>query len=244
MTAAALRHPALDTVLTLDPTAAGFLSRLGPARAVPVPDPAPPEPVVYDRESVRSELGVEDGRRMAALLGGLDGRKGALTTLRAVLDLPADAAARLCVVLWGRVHEAVREPFEALRAEAEGGAGAQVVVRDAFVPTDRIQSVVATSDVLLLPYDRHVGSSGFLVRAAAAGVPVLSQDYGLMGHLVRTHRLGRTADTSAPEPLARALADAARDPGTGFDRASAVRFAHGHTAEAFAAPFLDALDAS
>ena len=239
----ALGHPRLETLFSFDPLAVPHLQWAAPALPVrPVPDPTPPEPVLYDRAAVRAEIGVEDGRRLAVLLGGLDPRKGALTTLRALLDLPPDAARSLCVVLWGRVEPAVAEAFAALRAEVdaqvEGRGGVQLVVRDAFVPRDRLQSVVAAADVVLLPYDRHVGSSGFLMRAAGAGTPVLSQAFGLMGHLVRTHGLGRTADTSSPEALARALADAARAPLDGFDADAARAFAGAHTPDAFARALL------
>ena len=242
----ALRHPRLETLFSLDPLAAPHLQRAVPALPVHVvPDPTPPEPVVYGRSEVRAEIGVEDGRRLAVLLGGLDPRKGAFTTLQALLDLPRDTARSLCVVLWGRVEPGVAEAFAALRTQVEeriaGRGGVQLVVRDDFVPTDRLQSVVAAADVVLLPYDRHVGSSGFLMRAAGAGTPVLSQAFGLMGHLVRTHGLGRTAETSSPEALAQALADATRDPLAGFDEAAARTFADAHTPDAFSQALLDPL---
>ena len=238
----ALGHPRLEALFSFDPLAVPHLAASAPGLPVAaVPDPTPPEPVVYGRDEVRAELGVEPGRRLAVLLGGLDDRKGALTTLRAVAALPDDVAGRLCVVLWGRVEPSVAGPFAALRAEAEGRGGVQVVVREAFVPRDRLQSVVAAADLVLLPYDRHVGSSGFLMRAAGAGTPVLSQAFGLMGHLVRTHRLGRTADTSDAGALARALADAARSPRDGFDEAAARSFAAAHTPDAFARALLTPL---
>ncbi len=243
VTAAALRHPNLTTVFTLDPTAAPALDRLGPARAVPVPDPTPPEPIAHDREAVRAELGVERGRQLAVLLGRLDERKGVLATLRALLEIPPDGAAGLCVVLWGRVHPAIETPFHELCAEVEARTRVQLVVRTDYVPVDWLSSVVAAADAVLLPYDRHVGSSGFLVRAAGAGVPVVSQDFGLMGHLVRTHRLGRTVEATDSAALARALEGVVEAPMRGFDAEAALRFAQSQTAEAFAAPFLDVLRA-
>ena len=48
--------------------------------------------------------------------------------------------------------------------------------------------------------------SAVLVRAAAAGKPVLSSDYGLMGQLVKTQQLGQAVDAESPVAVADALA--------------------------------------
>ncbi len=50
-------------------------------------------------------------------------------------------------------------------------------------------------DVVLIPYQRHVGSSGLLIWAASAGKPVITQDFGLIGALTRAYKLGQTVDT-------------------------------------------------
>lgn len=237
-TAAALRHPALDTVLTLDPTAAGPLARLGPVRTVAVPDPVPEGEPDADRDAVRAAHGVPDGRRLVVLPGRIDERKGASVLLEALALVPPEAADRLAVVVAGRVVLRDRPAFDAALGRARRRAW--VSVRDERLPDASLAALVAAADLVVLPYDRHVGSSGFLMRAAGAGVPVLTQAYGLMGHLVRTHRLGRTVEGTAPA-LARALAEPG---GAGFDRGTALRFARSHTPDAFAAPFLDVLDAS
>jgi len=44
-----------------------------------------------------------------------------------------------------------------------------------------------------------------LLLAAAAGKPVLSSDYGLMGELVRRYQLGLAVDSTVPRELAQAL---------------------------------------
>ncbi len=51
----------------------------------------------------------------------------------------------------------------------------------------------AASFVLTL-YHHHMGSSGALVRASAAGRPVLSTEFGLLGHLTQAHQLGFTCN--------------------------------------------------
>jgi len=48
----------------------------------------------------------------------------------------------------------------------------------------------AASDVILLPYVKHFGSSGVLSRAAAAGKLVIASDEELVARRVREHKLG------------------------------------------------------
>ena len=240
VTAAALRHPALRTVLTLDPTATEPLARLGPARAVPVLDPVPEGEPTLDPAAVRASLGVPADRVLVVLPGRVDERKGAPVLFDAVAQLPDEVARRLAVVVAGRIALADRGPFDASAERAGRRAG--VVVCDERLDDGALASFVAAADLVALPYDRHVGSSGFLLRAAGAGVPVLTQSYGLMGHLVRRHRLGWETEVTR-DALARTLAVAAADPRAPFDPEAARRFARVRTPDAFAAPFLEVLDA-
>ena len=76
---------------------------------------------------------------------------------------------------------------------------------DRFLSTDELAALVKRSDVVMAPYQRHVGSSGALVWAARHGRPVLAQQYGLVGALVRRHGLGLTVDSSDAERLAGAM---------------------------------------
>jgi glycosyltransferase involved in cell wall biosynthesis len=48
----------------------------------------------------------------------------------------------------------------------------------------------AASDVVLLPYLNHFGTSGVLSRAMAAGKPVIVSDEQLLGRLTREQGLG------------------------------------------------------
>ena len=239
-TAAALRHPALDTVLTLDPTAADPLARLGPVRTVAVPDPVPEGAPDAGRDAVRAAYAVPPGRHLVVLPGRIDGRKGAPVLMEALARLPPAVADRLAVVVAGRVVLADRPAFDAAVGRARRRAW--VTVRDERLADAALAALVAAADLVVLPYDRHVGSSGFLMRAAGAGVPVLTQAYGLMGHLVRTEGLGSTTRVT-PADLALALSDMTATGRAGFDRERALRFARARSTDAFAAPFLDVLHA-
>ena len=231
---AAVQNPQFGTLFSLDPTAVPALRALSPGgRVEAVPDPAPAEPVGLSREAIRARYGIEAGRHLFVLPGALDARKGAPVVPEALLRLPAAVAARAAVLLAGRVEPSIRAALQHGLARVARETDAQAVLRDTFVPPDEIQSHVAAADTILLPYSaEHVGSSGFLMRAAGAGVPVLCTENGLMGHLARTCHLGRTV-ASGPDALAGALAAAIAAPMAGFDATSAAAFAARHTVAAF-----------
>lgn len=236
---AALRHPQFSTLFSLDPMAVPALRHLSPrVRIEPLPDPAHVDAPREAPASVRHRFGVEPGRRLALLFGHLSARKGVLQLLDALPHVGAESAGGLAILLAGRVDPAMREALDARLHALRRTTLTQVLVHDAFLAHDEIQSVVAAADLGLVPYQRHIGSSGVLMRAAAAGVPVLAQDWGLMGHQVRRHRLGQAVDTSDPGAIAEALARFTAEPAAGFDHAEASRFASSHTVEAFTSALL------
>jgi glycosyltransferase involved in cell wall biosynthesis len=232
------RNERLDHVFTLDHSAVPALQAMG-LHAVPLPDPvAPSSPGGPLPEEVRRRFGFDRDRVVMVLFGALDERKGVIPLLDALARLAPSDLGRLGLLLAGplvpRLRADVAERAAALRAQ-----GAQVALHDAFVPVAEIQPLLRVADLVLGTYDRHVGSSAVLIRAAAAGRPVLSQDYGYMGDRVRRHRLGRTVDTENPTALTQALQAALEDPAAGFDSETAAAFAAANTPEAYARTILD-----
>lgn len=232
---AALRHPRLTHVFSLDPTAVPALQRLGRgARAVHLPDPTPPPAAAGQTPAeTRRAWGVDPNRRLAVLFGSLEERKGVLVLLEALLRLPEADARALSVVVAGRSYDEVRPRMEALAARIQATTSLQLIVREEFIPDEEVQGLIEAADIILAPYQRHVGSSGIVMRAGAAGVPLLAQDYGLVGHQVRSAGLGWSADTTDPDALAQALSAAAAGPPPGFDPARARAFVAPYSEDAY-----------
>ncbi len=232
---AALRNPPFDTLFCLDPFAVPYVQDL-PTRvqAVALPDGIEQAAPSVAPSQVRKALGVEPGRAMLLLFGALDRRKGLFALLDAFSRLSDDACRRACLVLAGCVVDADRAALRAAINALQKAKPAQLILRDAFVPEDDIQDLMRAADLVLLPYQRHIGSSGVLVRAAAAQTPVLGADYGLVGALIRTRRLGLAVETTDPRALAHGLETCLAQPAhTLFDAAEAARFAGENTAELF-----------
>lgn len=232
-----LRNPAVRTVLTLDPYFPQFAqARYGAGRKVrALPDPDCSTTCVGSDEAGLADR-FPPGRVAMVLFGALDRRKGVLTLLDAVRRLGPDIAARLAVIVAGRMDATTATEATALtRRIADERPGAWVRIESRHLTEGEIAALVGRCDLVLIPYQRFVGSSGILLWAAAAGKPVLAPDYGLLGRLVREHRLGMTTDTTDARCVADALSAAVRhSPSSFFDPRTTRRFSDAHAPATFA----------
>lgn len=232
----ALRNRHVHALFSSDPSVAAEVERLAPnARGVVLPDP-----VVVPRPSeapaaVRAHYGVEAGRQVLLLFGMLSERKGALVLLEALRHLPADAARRLCVILAGPTSDDLRErlPEAVERVRAERPE-LQLLRHDAFLHDPEVQALYLASDLVLVPYLRHVGTSSVLIRAAAAGRPVLGSDYSTMGIWIDQYRLGQAVDTAEPGAIAKGILTFLQNPDVGFEAARAMALSEANNPEAYA----------
>lgn len=154
---------------------------------------------------IRTSLGIEADRRILMLLGVLDRRKGVIELLECLKHIPKEAAAKMCLLLAGKVHDSQRDEVLPLVARIQTESSVQLVLHDQYIHDEQVQHHFDMTDVVLATYQRHMGSSLALIRAAYAGKPVLSADYGLMGELVHRRKLGETVDTTDAQAMAAAL---------------------------------------
>lgn len=243
---AALRNPHLTHLFCLDPYVIPHLDALqrGRARRVQgifVPDgieskQADPAAV----EAMRARWAPEPGRRVALLFGVISERKGVQALLKALPLLPADLQRQLTIVFAGNLTPQERPTLSPVLATADQATQVQIVPDLRFIPDAELPAVVHAADLVLLPYQRHVGSSGVLIRAAAAERPVLGSDYGLVGQHIRQHRLGLAVDTTDPARIADGLRRFLME-GVPFDSNAARHFAAQNTAEGYTTTIFDTL---
>lgn len=230
-----LHHPQFKTLFCLDPLAIKPIARLGNGdRVTHLPDPI--ELSAADELSVaklRSNLGIEPHRRIFLSFGRLsEGRKGIPQLVEAVALLSPDLQQQICLLFVGEPN---REQLAAWLNPLRQLATVQIVDVYGYVPEADVNAYFQLADVVLAPYQRHVGMSGILLQAAAASKPVLSSDYGLMGELIQQYGLGLAVDSTIPTEIAtgltRLLVESSANLG---DRVKMKEFAVANSPERFA----------
>ena len=154
---------------------------------------------------LQKELGIDDGRMIFCMIGIMDERKGPLQLLESIRHLPESVRSKVCVLLIGRPSDNLRAPLLQAVSDLNKGVSnqsAQVILRSDYVAPCDVQAFYSLSDVMLTTYQFHKGSSSALIRSAYERKPVLSSNYGWLGHMVRTYKMGIEIDSSDPKEIA------------------------------------------
>ena len=174
-------------------------------------------------------LGIPDNARVFLHYGIGDRRKGLHLALQAMLGDPGERNwFLLCAGELDRDRD-IRDGVAKL--EQQGRAR----ILDRYVSGEEEMRCFCATDVVLLPYLRHFGSSGVLSIAAAAGKMVIASDEGLVARRVRDHRLGRVFTSGSAASLTDRMEEVSRLSPLEMKeyRQSALAYADGCSREAF-----------
>ena len=108
------------------------------------------------------------------------------------------------VTLAGAVEAGFEKGLDAYVA-AMHGAGAEVDLRAWPHSEQEGLRVLAGGECAVVAYPHHHGMSRVVLEAASVGTPVIAHDRGLIGHLVKKHRLGLALDCTDAGALRSAL---------------------------------------
>ncbi len=239
----------LQTLFCLDQFAVEYINQVyGSTKAVHLPDPV--QRYAHsdaEAEQLRTQLGIEPGRSVFLMFGALENdRKGLSQILDAIASLPPALCRRMTLLLSGTITAGERQKLDARIAQLTETLPIQIVTQYGFVSDEAIHPYFQISDVVLVPYQRHIGMSAILVRAAAAQKPVLATDFGVIGELTRHYQLGLAVDSTSPEEIAEAMMRYLLEiPSELCNRSLQKQFADRNTAEQFASQIFQSLyDAS
>jgi glycosyltransferase involved in cell wall biosynthesis len=225
------RRADAHALLTLDEEAARWWAGRGGVPAYWIPEPPISTPV---RGSQRAE------RSGCVLYGALAERKGIDLLARAIASEPT----RVSITIAGEADASFLPTLRRNVAEMEL-QGAAVDVRAYRHSEAEGLQLLARAKCAVLPYPRHDGMSRVLMEACSVGTPVIVHDRGLVGHLVRTYKLGHAVDCRDARALRRAILDLAlSEKNDGYDAGLgefAARFSRERFREAALAPFSKAV---
>lgn len=181
-------------LLLVDPYLQATLKARQPSAPVFfLPDGCPAN-FTADKRDARRRFDLPENKRVLLFYGGAYRRKGLHLAVEAMLGLPPNVPAFL-LCAGQQVHD-----HKVARGLAKLVNQGRALVINRYVSVEEEKQLFAASDLVLLPYIKHFGISGVLVRAVGAGLPVIVSDEELLGRLVREHGLGplfRSGDASA-----------------------------------------------
>ncbi len=228
----------LRQVLLLDENlVASLKSRFPAAPFYFLPDVCPP-PAQIAKPLAREQLEIPGDAPVFLFYGGPYKRKGLDLAVEAFDTMAGSSRAPflLCV---GRQPE---EPSLAGKLERlQAGGRARVINR--YVSVEEEGVAFAACDWVLLPYRKHFGSSGVLIRAACRGLPVIASNEELVGWRVREHKLGLLFTSGDSSDLRRRIEEAAvmgHDDLAAYSRC-AKQFSAAFTRATFRKALLDSL---
>ncbi|HCF26064.1 MAG TPA: glycosyl transferase family 1, partial [Cyanobacteria bacterium UBA11049] len=231
-----LRHPQLKTLFCLDPFAVKQINNFAPQpKAIYLPDPVLVDKNECQLKNLRETLEINPSKKVFLLFGSLNGRKGIYQLLDAIQLLPSALCEQICLVFVGEANPTDKASIAAKVAATCQARPVQIIEHYEFVSEQDVPAYFQLADVVLAPYQRHVGMSGILLLAAAANKPVLSSNYGLMGEIVQRYQLGIVVDSTVPKDIAQGLQHCLVASGEELgDRKQMQLFAEQNSAEKFA----------
>lgn len=148
-----------------------------------------------------------EGRRVYLAIGGIDPRKGILQCLTALTSLSSTDASLVALLIAGRVSPDFRsELLSSIGRAIQSNPNLRIELHDRLLSDSEYHWLLSGCDVVLVTYQNaHLGSSGTLVQAAAAGKPVIGTRDGLVGQEIKEFGLGITIIPTSSKSIADAF---------------------------------------
>lgn len=240
LTGRLLRQPSLRALFSINPSvqdapASWFAGSSEKLRYLP--DPAE-QRTSRDRATARARLGIEADSLAVLVFGTIDERKGLEILIDSLVNAPH--LARFVVIVAGRQSPSIRERMRS-GASAQLRGKKRLIELDRFLSDDEQAMVFAASDVVWAVYVDHQYTSGVLVLAGQAALPVISSDVGEMAWMVHRYGTGLLVRGFERSEVASALASL-QDEGVraAYGERAKTAFAL-HTPGTFVAAVLDSV---
>lgn len=137
-----------------------------------------------DQKTARSTLDIPDNKIVLLHYGIGDKRKGLHLAVRALENEPPDSPFFLLCA--GQLAKDQKNANGLRQLDRRGVAK----ILNRYITDEEEKICFCASDIVLLPYIDHYGSSGILSSATAAGKMVIASDYGLLARRIHEHHLG------------------------------------------------------
>lgn len=171
-----------------------------------------PEPVELagggSREEARRRLSLKPAQTVILVYGVIDHSKGLDRLLESIRreDFPEDAA----LLVAGPQDTETKEMLSSPLANGLREAG-RLRERDKFLHGPEEHNVFLASDIVWVGYKSQYISSGVLLQAGMASLPVVACNEGLIGWLSKNYNLGLAVEPDDPREVAAAISRLTRN---------------------------------
>lgn len=169
-----------------------------------MPDPVETSPHVGKAEA-RSRLKLPKDALIVGSVGQLDSRKGIDTLIRAFARLGSQSPLHL--MLAGKCSAEIAHQAEVLAATSQYAGRVHVLNR--WTTDEELRLSIAAMDLVVVAYPGHIGSASIVLRAIAAGRPVLGSPTPWMQRHIPPYSAGWISDPSDIDSFTAALSRAA-----------------------------------
>lgn len=154
-----------------------------------VGDPVP-DPIRFSKLQARETLGLNPNVKYLGMVGALSGLKAVPETLAAFRYRSIQDESKL--LLAGKMSRSYRELVH--QEYGDLVTAGRVVCLDRFLSTEELWMAMAAIDVHCSVYNRFFGLSSLMLKSLAQDTPVIADNYGWTGEVVRKFGAGYAAN--------------------------------------------------
>lgn len=206
-----------------------------PEKYLVMPDPSPTPPEI-PKESVRKSFGIPEDGRYIGCSGAITREKGVIDLIQAFRDAIPKIDPNEKLLFAGKFSEDVKSYVASHCADLIRSGRLYCI--DRRLSEHEMDSVIRNFDILCAAQYWRPGSSGMLIRAAAAGVPVIARDRYWSGRIVPMFGLGWTCQTWDVKHFSIAIIRCFNDLSDYQPPPTASRFVEFHSIENFKSTML------
>lgn len=148
------------------------------------------------RDESRKHYSIGNDDIVILVFGAISKRKGVGTLLQAAAATKKDGT--LVIILAGKQDVDVETEIESFRRSVEKNA-TRLISQNTFVNSDDEARLFSAADLVWVGYPGFLGSSGVLIQAGCAGLPVISGEQGEIGRTVKRWQSGLTCNLANTE---------------------------------------------
>lgn len=201
-----LKSKKIDSLLCLDSFAVNYMTQYWETLKVKyLPDPVQVYPSTQAKEVIKTTFGIKNNKIILLIFGYLDDRKGISVVMDTLAKLPKELAKKVCLLIVGPWEISEKKRFEEKKSVLQAENTFEVKIHNDFVADENIQAYFEVADYVLALYQKHIGMSAIMVRAASALKPLITYNYGLMGKITQEKQLGIAVDESKEDDLLNTL---------------------------------------